>query len=122
MAQEHQRCVISMDKLVDFWQKRNHALADEAAKVLEDREEEYKTAVAELEAKKKKTKPKKGEPEVEINHDEYKKLPRELLQRMLEKRLAEEDCNAGAIFDNLKSDLWEGEKFAIELIADAAGA
>jgi hypothetical protein len=41
---------------------------------------------------------------------------------MLIRRLEEEDCNAGTIFDNLKSDQWQDdEKFAIELICDAAG-
>ena len=45
---------------------------------------------------------------------------------MLTKRLEEEDCNAGAIYDNLKSEYiehgnggyWEDEKFAIELICE----
>jgi hypothetical protein len=36
-----------MSNLVDFWQKRNHPLADEAAKYLEDKEEELKNALAE---------------------------------------------------------------------------
>jgi len=33
--------------------------------------------------------------------------------------MTEDDCNAGAIFDNLKSDLWDTEKYAVELICDA---
>lgn len=40
MAQEHQRCVIRMDQLVDFWYKRNGALAEEASSYLEQREKE----------------------------------------------------------------------------------
>lgn len=37
---------------------------------------------------------------------------------MLAKRLSEDDCNAGAIFDNLESQYWPDQKFAIELICD----
>ena len=36
LAQEHQRSVIRLDQLVDFWQKRGHAMADEASKHLEE--------------------------------------------------------------------------------------
>lgn len=108
-----------MDQLLDYWQKRNHPLAEEAANYLLQREEEYKIAVAELEKAQKGKKPKKGEVIPEINKEEYTKLPREMMLRMLQKRMNEDDCNAGAIFDNLKSDLWENEKFAIELICDA---
>lgn len=38
---------------------------------------------------------------------------------MLAKRLAEDDCNAGAIFDCLESQYWSDQKFAISLICDA---
>ena len=38
---------------------------------------------------------------------------------MLSKRLQEDDCNAGAIFDSLGSEYWPDEKFGIELICDA---
>lgn len=38
---------------------------------------------------------------------------------MLKKRLSEEDCNAGAIFDCLTSQYWPDDKFAIQLICDA---
>lgn len=37
---------------------------------------------------------------------------------MLTKRLEEEDCNAGAIYDNLKSEYWADEKAAIELVCE----
>jgi replication-associated recombination protein RarA len=33
MAQEHQRCVIRVDMLVDYWLKRGGDLADEITKV-----------------------------------------------------------------------------------------
>ena len=38
---------------------------------------------------------------------------------MLRKRLTEDDCNAGAIFDNLASQYWQDDKVAIELICEA---
>jgi len=38
---------------------------------------------------------------------------------MLAKRLTEDDCNAGAIFDNLECQYWPDKKFAISLICDA---
>ena len=83
MAQEHQRAIIRMDQLLDYWQKRNHPLAEEAANYLLQREEEYKIAVAELEKAQKAKKPKKGEVIPEINKEEYNKLPREMILRML---------------------------------------
>lgn len=46
-------------------------------------------------------------------------MNREILVRMVKLRLEEEDCNAGAIFDNLTSELWTDEKFAIGFISDA---
>ena len=34
LAQEHQRCLIRMDQIVDFWQKRGHAMGEEASNFL----------------------------------------------------------------------------------------
>mgnify|MGYP000890453188 CR=1 FL=1 len=83
------------------------------------RDEELKKKLAEQEAAKKNKKPKKGEVEIEINPTEYKLMSKEILLRMVKLRLEEEDCNAGAIFDNLTSDLWSDEKFAIGFISEA---
>lgn len=113
MAQEHQRCVIKLDQLVDYWTKRNHAIADEATKYLEERQQELEAAVAALEAQKKAKKPKKGEVEPEVNRAEYRILPREMLIKMIQLRVQEEDCNAGVIFDSLQAEYWIDEKFAI---------
>ena len=112
LAQEHQRCLIRMDQLFDFWQKRGHAMGDEAVKYLEEQELKLQEAIAEAEKKKKAKKGKKDQEE-ELDTKEYKYLPKELLQRMLAKRLQEDDCNAGAIFDNLTSQYWPDQKFAI---------
>ena len=60
LAQEHQRSVVRLDQLVDFWQKRGHAMAEEAAKHLEEQELKLQEAQAEA-AKRAKGKPKKGE-------------------------------------------------------------
>jgi len=38
---------------------------------------------------------------------------------MFKERLAQEDCNAGAIFDCLESEYWKDLKTAVELIAEA---
>ena len=119
LAQEHQRSVIRLDQLVDFWQKRGHAMADEATKHLEEQEVKLQEALAEQE-KRKKGKPKKGEVIAEVEPKEYRYLPNDLLRRMLQKRLSEDDCNAGAIFDCLTSEYWPDEKTAIELVCDAA--
>jgi hypothetical protein len=99
--------------------KRNHAIAEEATQFLASRDEELKKKLAEQEAAKKNKKPKKGEVEIEINPTEYKLMSREILVRMVKLRLEEDDCNAGAIFDNLTSELWPDEKFAIGFISDA---
>lgn len=49
----------------------------------------------------------------------YSYLSQEILTKMLKERLAQEDCNAGAIFDCLESQYWPDTKFAIELVCDA---
>ena len=120
MAQEHQRCVIRLDQLVDFWQKRGHALYDEAAEVLQKQAERLEE-LKEEEAKKKPKRgaPKKGEvPPPELKEEEFRYLPKDLLKKMLTRRLEEEDCNAGVIYDNLKSEYWADEKAAIDLICE----
>jgi hydrocephalus-inducing protein len=118
LAQEHQRSVIRLDQLVDFWQKRGHAMGEEATKHLDEQAEKLAEALAEQE-KRKRAKPKKGEVVVDVEPKEYRYLPKDLLLRMLQKRLAEDDCNAGAIFDCLASEYWPDEKTAIELVCDA---
>ena len=93
-------------------------MADEASKFLEEQDVKLQEALAEQE-KRKKGKPKKGEVVTEVEPKEYRHLPKDLLLRMLRKRLSEDDCNAGAIFDCLTSEYWPDEKTAIELICDA---
>lgn len=46
-------------------------------------------------------------------------MSKDILCRMVKLRLQEDDCNAGAIFDNLTSELWPDEKFAISFISEA---
>jgi len=41
---------------------------------------------------------------------------------MIKERLLEEDCNAGAIFDNLESPNYPNLKFVINAICDAVPA
>jgi hydrocephalus-inducing protein len=82
---------------------------------LENLQEEYNALLAEQE-KKKKAKKKGKEEEPELNPDDFKKLSQPILVKMLKERLAQEDCNAGAIFDNLESQYWNGTKTAIEMI------
>ncbi len=72
-----------------------------------------------MEAQKKAKKPKKGEPEPTINEEQFKLLPRELMVKLVRGRVQEEDCNAGAIFDNLTSEMWADEKFAVSFISEA---
>ena len=112
------RGLIKLDQLFDFWQKRGHQLADEATAFLEQQETKKQEALAEFEKKKKQKKGKKDDGE-EFDEKEFEYLPKELLLQMLQKRLQEEDCNAGAIFDSLESRYWPNEKFAIELICEA---
>jgi len=87
MAQEHQRCIVRLDMLFDYWMKRNHAIADEANKYLEERQTECDAAVAALEAQLKAKKPKKGEAIPEINKAEYRLLPKELVIKMIQLRI-----------------------------------
>jgi len=93
-------------------------MGEEATKHLEEADVRLQEAIAENE-KKKKAKKGKKDAEEEFDPKEFKYLPKELLQRMLAKRLQEDDCNAGAIFDSLSSEYWPDEKFGIELICDA---
>lgn len=78
MAQEHQRCVVKLSQLLDFWTKRGHAIAEEANKYLEEKDEELKKLLEEQE-KAKKTKKKKGVEEPEIIPETFKYLPKEML-------------------------------------------
>jgi len=39
--------------------------------------------------------------------------------KLVRGRVQEEDCNAGAIFDNLTSEMWADEKFAVSFISEA---
>lgn len=103
----------------DYFLKKGHPIAEQVSKFLEDRQAELAAAIAALEAQKKAKKLKKGEPEPEINAAEYKLLPKELLVKMIELRVEQEDCNAGAIFDSLTSEHWTDEKFAISCISEA---
>jgi replication-associated recombination protein RarA len=47
LAQEHQRAMIRLDQLVDFWQKRGHSMAEEATTFLEQKKEELDLAIQE---------------------------------------------------------------------------
>lgn len=105
--------------LHDYWMKRNHVIAEEANKYLEEKQQECEAAIAALEAQLKAKKPKKGEVVPEINKAEYKLLPKEMIIKMIQLRVQEEDCNAGVIFDQLTSEYWPDEKFAISLISEA---
>ena len=87
--------------------------------MLEEQDAKLQEELVEQE-KKKKAKKKGKDQEEEFDAKKFKYLPKELLVRMLSKRLQEEDCNAGAIFDNLTCQYWPDEKFAIELVCDAA--
>lgn len=44
MAQEHQRCVIRLDMLCDYWLKRGGEIADEITKVQEEKQQELAAA------------------------------------------------------------------------------
>lgn len=121
LSQEQQRALIRIDQLFDFFQKRGSPLAEEATQFLEQRQQELEAAIAEQEKQKKAKKPKKGEEEIKINAAEYKYIPKDILIRMIQKRLQEEDCNAGAMFDCLTSENWPDDKFAISAIFEACG-
>jgi adenylate kinase family enzyme len=118
LAQEHQRGVVQLNKLYDWHLKRGTALAEKAKAYLEKRDADLQEAIAEQE-KKKKQKKKKGEEDDVFNPDEYKYIEKDLLIEMLKERLQQEDCNAGAIFDDLHCENWPDEKFAIEFITEA---
>jgi hypothetical protein len=92
-------------------------MGEEATRFLDEQEVKLQEALVEQEKRKKQKKPKNAEED--IDPKEFKYLPKELLSQMLQKRLAEDDCNAGAIFDSLTCQYWPDEKTAIELICDA---
>lgn len=80
--------------------------------------EERQTALAAaLEEQSKRKKPKKGEVVEQVNEDDYKKLSDELQLELIRERLAQEDCNAGAIFDGLKAEVFGDEKEVIDKIS-----
>ena len=75
--------------------------------------------VEEAERKKKQKGKKVKDEEPDVNPDDYKYLTKEILVEMIQERVKEEDCNAGAIFDCLQSQYWPNLKFALESICDA---
>lgn len=107
-----------MDQLFDWVMKRNSPVAEEINRHFEEQMQEYERQVAEKE-KSKKGKKKGKEEEPELNPDDFKKLTVEILSKMVAERVAQEDCNAGVIFDNLTSQYWADLKFAIEAISEA---
>ena len=109
-----------MDQLFDFCLKRQLPVAEKAATFLKERDEECQRKLVEEAERKKKQKGKKvKDEEPDVNPADYKYLTKEILVEMLQERVKEEDCNAGAIFDCLECSYWPNLKFGLESICDA---
>lgn len=117
LAQEHQRTVVKVNGLYDWCLKRGNDLTERARSYLAEREVALKDA---LEEQAKRKKPKKGDPPIPpVEESDYKKLSFDLQSDIIRERLAQEDCNAGAIFDCIKSELFGDDKEVIERICEA---
>lgn len=116
-ANKHKRGIILMCQLLQWNMQKNMPVAQKAQKYLAEKAKEYEVQKEEKEKKMKKLK--KGDPEPILNEADFKVLPKEILVEMLKNRMREEDCNAGAIFDNLISEHYKGEVEALEVISEA---
>lgn len=106
-----------MNGLYDWCLKRGNDLTERARNYLAEREVALKEA---LEEQAKRKKPKKGDPPIPpVEESDYKKLSPEICRDIIRERLSLEDCNAGAIFDCIKSELFGDEKEVIERICEA---
>jgi hydrocephalus-inducing protein len=108
-----------MDQLYDWCKKRGSPLAEEASKHLAARQDELAGKLAEQEKRRKAKKTAKDAVVPDVVEADFDHLPEDILAKMLRERLAQEDCNAGAIFDCLESDRWRGEQAAVAVICEA---
>ena len=56
--------------------------------------------------------------ETPIDEKKFLSLPKELMTELIKNRLSKPDCNVGAVFDDLNSDLVESEEYVLEIIED----
>jgi hydrocephalus-inducing protein len=54
-----------------------------------------------------------------VEHYEY--LSEEVFRELLLARLAAPDCNAGAMFDDIRSKWWPNEVYALKCVMEAVG-
>jgi len=80
--------------------------------------EQFRELQAEAE-KKKKTKKKGTADEPELREEDFKFLNEDIVRKMLKERMAQEDCNAGVIFDQLECQYWPDLQFALKVIVEA---
>jgi hydrocephalus-inducing protein len=56
---------------------------------------------------------------IPVEHYEY--LSEEVFRELLLARLAAPDCNAGAMFDDIRSKWWPNEVYALKCVMEAVG-
>ena len=117
---KHERGIVNMDELYD-WNINHKTEAGIAAKeAIEARNEEREAYAAEKDKeRKKKNPPKKGEVQPPINTDHFDWLDHNIVTNLVAERIKFPDCNAGVVFDNLKSRYWENELVALQAISKA---
>ena len=116
IAKKHERGIVNMSELLDWNIAHKTEAAEKAQTYLEARKGEIDAYVAEKEKERKKKKTKSKEDEGQIPTDHFNWVNHEMIQELLVERLKHQDCNAGAVFDNLKSRNYESELVAIKAI------
>ena len=119
LAKRHERGIINMSEIFDWNIAHKTEAAEKCQAALEMRKEAIDGYIADKEKERKKKKLKKGEELEPINVDHFNWLEHELVTELLVERLKAPDCNAGVIFDNLRSKNYENELVAVKAIVDA---
>ena len=121
IAGEHKRGVVSLADLLEWHKAQGNEIATTIEEWFVTKEQELEETLAEREKMKKKLKKKYDEWEQEnpLLEDDYKFLPHELLDQLLKERLAHPDCNAGVVFDNIESRLYNTTRDGVEWIMRA---
>ena len=119
LNKKHERGILNMSEIFDWNVAHQTEAGIKATAILDSRKEAIDAYIVEKEKERKKKKPKKGEELEDIKTDHFNWLEHDIITELLTERLKAPDCNAGVIFDNLKSRYHENELVGLKAILDA---
>ena len=124
LEEVQKRKIVNMNELVE-WNKENATQAYSAFEAYQNqRQNEIKIVEQEREKLLKKAGKKSKELEDKwgpIPVNLYTYVSEDVLKKLIAARLQHEDCNAGAMFDNLKSEYWPNELYLMKCLLEVVG-